>query len=791
MNRLPERPFNKKFTAGIVISLLISLLTFMSGYGQLLQAEANQRPSAREIPDKTLIIGTHLIAFEALNQEILDLALRSVDELMKKDDEIVQDKVFYKSDLNRGVWYDITNATSLVDITVSSRNAVADSVIDGLVLTHWTKRDGITIELGTGKQVSLQEIDSPANPEMLSELDLLKMVKEIQEGKLKALLEELAKNGGDSGRDLDKQIEDTKAKIALLDKIFQPVEDSFIDEMNKLLDGYDAIIQQLINQKTSSDRLINMTAEQKAIARAERDAFIFDKLIERINEATEIASMLEDGEFLSRLGTTLNELHQALIKAEARSDRAKPDQVLDKMADEFSQEMRKSAASGNVNKAIEDLLKVLAIDSLYNNRILDKELELKIIGLAMEQVSSSLQGQGTAKVLREMEDLLKFYQLRVDPEAYAKMLEDWLNKLRAMQGSDQVRDSIDKYAKELARLKAEASPEVAKSMSDLERLSNLMATLQEQYFTAAERGDSVALQQIKDQLDSANSLLQARQDQAAQDYKNLLERQNSLANRLAGATNANDKKLIQDELDQLMVQMAGLENILDGKNLIGLQNLDQLKQDLKNALSRDDMTTADKVAQGLVDLLSVLPDNLMSNQQKQSELEQALEQVKAKANQYVERAMNGAADNMTALAQNIEQLASDRGVGTSRTTVQPPLLPRPYTLVFEDLGVRLREPIIERNKTKYVEARPIFEALGSQILWQEERQRIVIQDRRYTMLLEYAVNSDIVYVNNRRMRLQEPIESIYGRTWIPLEVILDAYRMTSETGNETIYARSR
>lgn len=122
---------------------------------------------ADEIEDSTLIIGTHLIYLGAMNDQIYEIAMESAEDAS-------QFKRYYKSELAGGVWYDVTEAGALADITTAG-TVVMNGEIEDLYMTHHTKADGITYDLQTGKSVCVFDIDNPYDLEGLSELDPIKM----------------------------------------------------------------------------------------------------------------------------------------------------------------------------------------------------------------------------------------------------------------------------------------------------------------------------------------------------------------------------------------------------------------------------------------------------------------------------------------------------------------------------------------------------------------------------------------------------------------------------------------
>ncbi len=122
---------------------------------------------ADEIEDSTLIIGSHLIYLGAMNDQIYQTAMESAQDAS-------QFKRYYKSELAGGVWYDVTEAGALADITTAGV-VVTNREIEDLYMTHHTKSDGITYDLRTGKSVCVFDINDPYDLEGLSELEPIKM----------------------------------------------------------------------------------------------------------------------------------------------------------------------------------------------------------------------------------------------------------------------------------------------------------------------------------------------------------------------------------------------------------------------------------------------------------------------------------------------------------------------------------------------------------------------------------------------------------------------------------------
>ena len=169
---------NKKKGIGkilIVLGIVAAIgTTTLSSYALIDGTNAVHITSSR-IENATLLIGTHLIYIGSMNDCIYDLAVESAKEAN-------QHKRYYKSEINGGTWYDVTEAQSLADITTEGV-PVSNKEVEALYLTHHTKSDGLTYYLKKNTAVCIYDINDPYNLEVMTELAPIKrqydiMVKE-------------------------------------------------------------------------------------------------------------------------------------------------------------------------------------------------------------------------------------------------------------------------------------------------------------------------------------------------------------------------------------------------------------------------------------------------------------------------------------------------------------------------------------------------------------------------------------------------------------------------------------
>ncbi len=123
--------------------------------------------SDSDIENSTLAIGSYLIHINGLTDEIYSLAQESANTFN-------QNNMYYKSELADGRWYEITDATSIADIT-SEGTPVDTSVIESLEFTHKVAADGTITDLRTGETVGSYDINDPYDLEGMEELEPIKL----------------------------------------------------------------------------------------------------------------------------------------------------------------------------------------------------------------------------------------------------------------------------------------------------------------------------------------------------------------------------------------------------------------------------------------------------------------------------------------------------------------------------------------------------------------------------------------------------------------------------------------
>ena len=111
MKKKGKLSFGIKFLLAVAIVIALTVGGVNLSYA-LIDETNSVHIDASEIEDATLIIGTHLIYLGSMNDQIYETAMKSAEEAN-------QYNRYYKSEIAGGIWYDITEAGTLADITMA------------------------------------------------------------------------------------------------------------------------------------------------------------------------------------------------------------------------------------------------------------------------------------------------------------------------------------------------------------------------------------------------------------------------------------------------------------------------------------------------------------------------------------------------------------------------------------------------------------------------------------------------------------------------------------------------
>lgn len=809
-----------------------------------IMADEVQKPTASEIPQGSIIIGTHIIDLQALNDENLDAALKSAE---KKQ----QNKVYYKSELANGVWYDVTNANSIEDITVSSGKAVSNDIIDQLPLTHWTKKDGTTIEFATGRIVSMDEISALTDPNNMEELEEINRERNLQKQKL-------VRNKYDTalGR-----------RCSSMDRLFGTIEG--VEDISAKTKDFEEFVQYVRNTKKAADEVVQLAEKLKQKWVAKRDIVSYRVELGRLNQEINNMEQVQEQALVEKYNKAVEQIQMKIETLENESG-GEPAATLDQLRGEYEQTAADSVFSTRFDNAYGELLKVYAIENIQNNIIQDKTIELAILQEAQTRILSNLgkqlnQGdseeyqQGKAKgepaavlenikkgtitayqlLLNEMESILQYKIQRTDGEEnqiqekvnvrdqYVAFADTLPSAAVQPETYQLLMDKINVLNAEIAKGKAEQSPAYQEQKAKKDALDSQLDELNDAYVEAAEEGDLEKLSSLKRQMEGITDQLKAEEAANADQYKKLSDEKDRIEKALENAAGARRKEL-SDALADVQIQLAISESLMEKKAQDFLRMKETAQNQLNQAIEENDTEEAQKQIGQLKEVLESFPNELLSSNDIEQLKQELTGLAREQSNKMLELGESGLAAQMesigdqigdamdeAAAAQEALQSSDDKGAPSDGQRIsqeeqkyteeeQSQLADKgkaienhrsdvemvsPTQIIFVDLNIKFTEPPLVKDDSILVPGRKIFEALGASVTWRGNVNRVVVQGPY--RLLEFTIDSPIVYYNDKKEQMSTDAICIDGVTYIPLQYIVDKYNMGYEEkdGYTWIYSK--
>ncbi len=591
-------------------------------------AFGEERPAADKINNSSIIIGTYLIDFEALNEEIQALAETDARNTN-------QNKIYYKSELNDGVWYDITDAESVNDIILTNSKIVDNSIIDGLTLTLYFKADGSVVDFSTGETVSKQDIQGQFNPANMSELSALVKQKDI--------VKELADSTSD---------EKDKKEVEVLDKVFEPIED---DTCKELVDSMNALDSLISSAEGSAKEAMENVKVKK---RAELDNYCREKVSERIDTAieeltkddnsahAELIGMLSDAqsELSANMMETSSQIGAEATDAAGKKQQQLEDQIVAAAKNGDTEGATKAAQTLSV---LEAMISGESTDSKAAAELSDEMFKETVSGIE-STVSSILDGtheyysEGGAGMssqdvlaqvqtdISDAEQLAKdkaFYKTgSVSSEEYNKTLSEdlstlglTLSALSENSGSDElgkqvvstVRDSADEVLSDAATAKALSIPATAEQKK-IEDLESKIDSAYEKYLDALNSSDGSAA-------DAAMEQVQVLEEQLEKLRASIANGLEGLVKELFGEKSSDNPD--KDKIHELETQISVDKGYLSDVDNALLEQTLAAVEEMEEAVNSGSVSECETAYDGLNRALKNVPGELLGDDVKADMLE--------------------------------------------------------------------------------------------------------------------------------------------------------------------------
>ncbi|MEE0918853.1 MAG: hypothetical protein U0L56_02335 [Lachnospiraceae bacterium] len=345
-----------------------------------------------EIENSTLIIGTHLIHLSAYNDEIRQKAETS-------ESESGQYKRYYKSELAGGVWYDITDATKLSDISTGGKPVTNDE-IRALMLMYHTKSDKITYDLRTNEPICIYNTPSPYDLYNMEELEPLRNKYDM------------VKSFGQSGNDnKNEEGEDDNASLSESDNFAVMIVSQFFNrdltneytrDCDEKVNGLQSFYNILSLEEDKNKEMEIVMSMMKAVD-AGRRAEIFRRLLqdadnmdyymtvlygikvlpdtpkEDFTSNSDIISGLEES--MGNVSSSYTENNTMMLQ-EGTTTKAK---------ERYTQQTKliNSAQYGDYDSCREAVNRLMLLDNIENNVIDDRPAELEYLNSVLEPNAQS------------------------------------------------------------------------------------------------------------------------------------------------------------------------------------------------------------------------------------------------------------------------------------------------------------------------------------------------------------------------------------------------------------------
>ncbi len=648
------------------LCILLSVLIILTAVPLQLLAASEARPAAKDVPTGTLIIGSHLIHIKGLNNELLTIAQASAEDAS-------QNNVYYRSEFAGGTWFDITSASGLIDISTAGK-PVENSLIDGLTLTHWTRGDGTTVELSTGKIVDIHKIEDGRNLSLLSELVELKTRKE--------LLTEGEKN------------DDNTNKLRSISGIIDvPLTSAEYDSIEKQMDAMEGYINYLRNKKAPEDQ-VSLVVDLKGGLNTKKLLVVYNEALERLNKesiyAEKVITEKDDDEekvikaaytdLSSAYSTCIDAVSKKISELENELSTAPASSALEREKSRYETELVSASSGMDYKTADIKLAFIVSINNILAGKVIDTKHELSILDpLVISETDSLVKNSSTipsaysqavkrgdtaqlidnkkkeylAELTSQADDILAmigYIKLRKgnsdELTAIIKQVRDkcvaGLTKIPAgslkTDTSDTLKKLIDALNAELAAIQGEST---RNPLSDT--LNNIDASIKEltdEYLTALDEGNMNLAKSLKDEIDSLLAQKDAINKNASLEKAKLLEKKAELQEQLSAAMADGNSALTGDLLDQLAAIDASLgaqSSLTDAMSSANASILDDLYKQLTDSLNSGDYQQALSLANEIAGMYENTPPDSAAKvslakilPSVKSKLDNALDQSKIK-----------------------------------------------------------------------------------------------------------------------------------------------------------------
>lgn len=717
-----------------------------------------ERPTADQFPDKTIIIGTHAIVLDALTQELLSVATQSA-----KDSN--QNKIYFKSDINKGTWYDISASDSVLQISVTKDNIVTNTEINAVPLTHYTKATGETVDLTTGKTVPVSDFSDFSDPSKFPEMGEVVQQKGIQN----ALKENIT---GDKDEKKQKK-ELYESKLSSIDRALARITDSRVEEYTKTIKSMESMIGSMQKDGKTSSESIEAAVEQKMNVEKERKALCYQLEIDRLNDETTKLDYEKCKDLIDTYATAITNMQGTLAEVGASNtaegdgnsnDSNKTVNPLDAMEKQYAKAMQEAAMKNDASamkQATEDIAAIKNLKSGNENiSNEEKKKQLAILKqakeMAMGSVRESINNANNSEELKNAKsDNSSQAALDKIREDIAQNVADALSNLVSID--ERMVDRLETAKEKDAVLAStEAIFTDAVNTIGVELKAPLSNAVSSKLMEVQDKRNDVKLsankeyQQLKQQVeDSKKELAKLYEDYMAAVEKGEMTKASQLKEQL------NKGAEVKTQNEGKMQSIA--EGVKNGSIAVDLSDTsdgsDNSKKDEDAEKKSDDKPSENNGQEQ--------PPEDDPTAQLTSSMKKLAQEQSGKYTQNEKNSLNSAVKSLNN--------------GNSGKTFLPP-----WNLIFTDYNVKLSVPVMVSGKEIYVPAEELGRMLEAQVIRSHTSNSVVIRGNRG--LIEYIPNKTEVYINDKKTNVKPAPYIVYGnKVYLPLSCFEKAFNLTSST----------
>ena len=683
-----------------MIIILILTITVQLNFSE-------ERPIAGNFPDRSFIIGTYVIDYASLDENIITLAKVTAENSG-------QTKIYYKSDLTlKKVWVDISSGENLRDITDESKNIVSDSWIDSIELTHWVKSDGTLIDFRKNLIISINDFHSLLNPKENEDLQKLSLDYETA----KALYE------------TNKNNSEAKNTIDALNAVFQELPENIISSFDDQLASLDSFINYIKDEKKDSYGTI-LAKKIKDSILDKREIAALEENLKALNNGAKIASKnnlvqinSNIWEAIGNIETKIEELNEGLV--------SEKNSILEKYMSDQEDILLNQILKDQYKAAIPTLEKIKSTDNIITGFEINPEKEMEILSIVYFQSQNQLtskNGFDTSddlnNALDDMKEISNLILQRSDDksddgskqveilDASKKTVESAIEILDkkisiAIKGetskgisAESSNASTEDMEKQLEILNlffnditnkinsvsALNDPEVSANLEYLDSLSSKLDNLYDTYLGALENNNNDLADLILSDMDE---LVSEREDIYAlygQLYKDTLDNQSE------------DLQLKKEELAKYELLLSQGD-----KGLLDIYK--DLFDELNNLFLNDNYENIDDVVNNYIISYQNLPDYLQGSEDFDSIINNLLK----KAEKFYLLNQDQLGNQLLSLTSNLKEpmeISEDR--------------------IFYDDYVLITVKAIEKNGVIYIPIKEFYDYFGIDVIWRPDNSTIEV-----------------------------------------------------------------